>query len=233
MSNTTSNTALAQIIAQAVVTALSGVDLGSVATEAVAPKARKASKAKAAPVVTGGPTFKEAQAALVVLKAKGKAPAGMTTKQAIEAGLLPALGATAKAGKGKAKGKKAKAAKPEGTSFTELRARLVGLKAEGLVPAGVSVRQAQAQGLVDDEVRFIGTTPEAKAPKGKKAKGKRAKAQAVVTQVETEAPAKMKAHEAPRRANGTIPPATQWAERERLALTGQFDRFQIDALVEG
>lgn len=232
MSNNT-NAALATIIANAVVAALSSVDLGNLSTEAVEPKAkaRKASKAKATPAVTGGPTFKEAQAMLVGLKAKGEAPAGMTTRQAIEAGLIPALGTTAKAPKGKkAKAGKAKA-KPEGTPFSELRARLVVLKSQGLIPAGMSVRVAQAEGLVDDEVRFLGTAPKAaKASKGKKAKAR--KAEKVAAVVEADEAAKVRASDGPRRADGTITPASQWAEREALALTGQFDRFQIDAIVE-
>jgi hypothetical protein len=224
--------AIAEAVTAAVVAALVPAEAPATTKASTKAKAKGKSTSKA-PVVTGGPTFKEAQAALVVLKAEGKAPAGMTTKQAIEAGLLPALGATAKVGK--AKGKKAKKAKPEGTSFTELRARLVALKAEGLVPAGVSVRQAQAQGLVDDEVRFIGTAPKAapKASKKAKAKARKAEVEKVAAKVEADAPAKARpaGADAPRRADGTITPKSEWALREALAETGKFDRHEIDAAV--
>lgn len=48
-------------------------------------------------------------------------------------------------------------------------------------------------------------------------------------------PAKAKARpvgaDAPRRADGTVTPKREWALREHLAETGQYDRFEIDAKV--
>jgi hypothetical protein len=235
MSNTQINTAaLTAAIAEAVTAAVVGALGEALATPEPAKAAPKGKRtaAKGKTAVTGV-SFKERQVALKALKAEGKAPAGMTVKEAMAAGLL---GDAPKAStKASIKGKGKKAAKPEGTPFPELRARLVALKAEGLVPAGMSVREAQAEGLVDDEVRFIGTAPakaQAKAPKAKAtkpAKGK--KAEKVVAEVEADAPAKARPADMPRRANGTITPHDEWETREALAMATEFSREQIDVLV--
>lgn len=192
--------------------------------------ATKASKGKKA--AKSGLTFKEQQVALKTLKIKGEAPAGMTVRQAIEAGLLGATFtperepkvATTKAAKGKTKAKA-----ETGTPFPVLKAALKAHKASGAIPAQhngtyVSVRSAITDGLMNDD----GSLPGTKAPKAKKAKGKAKGAQVVAATTDS---AKAAASEAPRRADGTITPKREWALREQLAEAGKWDRHEIDAKV--
>lgn len=195
-------------------------------------KPAKASKDKKAKATTTGLTFKEQQAALKALKAEGKAPAGMTVRAAIEAGLLgetftperEVKVTTAKAGK------TTKAKTETGTPFPVLKAALKAHKASGAIPAQhngtyVSVRSAIADGLMNAD----GSLPGAKPAKAKKSKAKGAQ---VVATVSDEAEAVLQPYDAPRRANGTITPKREWALREQLAETGKYDRFQIDKKVK-
>ena len=142
--------------------------------------------------------------------------------------------ASKKGKKAKASAKASKAAKaeaPKGKPFGELREILKAHKAAGLVEAGISVKQMIEAGRMDTFGNLLGDAP--KAP----AKGK--KARKVVAEVAPEAPAKAKrevsenhvARVAPRRADGTIPPKSEWAMRESLAETGRFDRYEIDSIV--
>lgn len=193
-------------------------------TKVTKPATTKASKGKKA---KSGLTFKEQQVALKALKVKGEAPAGMTVRQAIEAGLLGATFTPERAPKVEAKtsGKgKSKAKATEGTPFPVLKAALKAHKASGAIPAQhngtyVSVRSAIEDGLMNADGSLPGT--KAKAPKAK-AKG------AQVVAVTSDA---TPAYEAPRRADGTITPKREWVLREQLAETGRFDRHQIDRKV--
>lgn len=128
-------------------------------------------------------------------------------------------------GKGAGKGSAKKARKAEGPSFSELRSQLREHKKAGLVPAGVSVREAQASGLMDEKGAFVGGSGK-RVSKKPVATKKRS-----VAKVEANAPAKVPASEAPRRADGTITPKSEWALRESLAESGRFDRHEIDAIV--
>jgi len=215
------------IAALAPSTAKSAVKGTKATTKATTKPATKASKGKG----KTGLTFKEQQAALKVLKAEGKAVAGMTVKQAIEAGLLGATFTperTPKATATKAaKGKTTKAKATEGTPFPVLKAALKAHKASGAIPAQhngtyVSVRSAITDGLMNADGTLPGT--KAKAPKATKAKAKGAQVVAVASDATP-------AYEAPRRADGTITPKREWALREQLAETGKFDRYQIDKRV--
>lgn len=119
---------------------------------------------------------------------------------------------------------------PEGLPFRELRGLLKQHKANGLVKPGVTVKEAIAGGLMDSFGRLLGTGTVEQAA-----------ANVVVADVQVEAPAKPRTPaqiaaaerlaSAPRRADGTITPESEWAAREALAETGKFDRFEIDALV--
>lgn len=213
----------------AVLLALTG---GTTTKPTTAPtKGKKGKKAKAQAVTTTGPTFKENQTALKALKAKGEAPAGMTVAQAVEAGLLTATVQPVREPKVEVKATKASTkatAATEGTAFGVLKAALKAHKASGAVPSQhngtfVTVKSAIADGLMNAD----GTLP------GKKSKGKGKGAQ-VVAVVEDATPARNVSHvasDAPRRADGTITPKREWALREQLALTGKFDRHQIDKKV--
>jgi hypothetical protein len=190
------------------------------------PTATKAGKGKKAKATTSGPSFKEQQAALKALKVTGKAPAGMTVKQAVEAGLLkPTAKVETKVATTKAsKGTKATKVEAEGTSFSDLRAALKAHKASGAVPSQhngtfVTVKSAIADGLMNAD----GTVGKAKASTPK-AKAKGAQVVAVTSD-------KVRAADGPRRADGSITPKREWALREQLAETGKFDRHQIDKRV--
>ena len=145
--------------------------------------------------------------------------------QATVLGLLGNLtGSPVKADKAP-KGKKAKAKKaPEGPSFQELRVSLRAHKAAGAIVPGVSVKQAVDQGLMDAQGNLPGVSKPkaAKAPKARKA---------TVAKVSASQPAKVRAADGPRNALGHITPQSEWALRESLALTGEFDRHEIDAAV--
>lgn len=124
---------------------------------------------------------------------------------------LPVATVTPKAKKAK------KAPKATGTPFPVLRAALKAHKAAGAIPAGVSVRDAVAGGLMLAD----GSLP-----------GKQ------VAQVKAEAPAKERkpvgenhASQGPRDALGRITPKAEWATREALADTGKFGRDEIDLIV--
>ena len=115
--------------------------------------------------------------------------------------------------------------KVEGVSFRDLRAALKAHKAAGAIKPGLTVKEAIAAGLMNPD----GTLPTG-APKPV----------AVVAEVKAEVPAKrtrtvteaeQARREAPRRADGTATPKREWALREQLAMTGKFDRFEIDAKV--
>lgn len=201
-------------------------------TKPATTKAGKGKKAKAK-VTTTGPTFPENQQALRALKAEGKAPAGMTVAQAVEAGLLPPTVQPVREPKVVTTkvAKVATATKAtEGTPFGVLKAALKAHKASGAVPAQhngtfVTVKSAIADGLMNAD----GTLP----GKGKKA-SKKAKGAQVVAVVADTTPARNVSHvaaDAPRRADGTITPKREWALREQLALTGKYDRNQIDKKV--
>lgn len=193
-----------------------------------APKAPKASKASTKTEVA----FSDLRNALKAHKASGAIVAGVSVKQAIEQGLMTETGALP--GKASKPAKKGKASKKveEGTPFHTLQLRLREHKAAGLVVPGVSVRQAQAEGLIDEDGNFVGTTPKASKPASKKASKKGSKTEKVAAKVEADSPAKVRAADGPRRADGSITPKTQWDLRESLADSGKFDRHEIDAIVE-
>jgi hypothetical protein len=116
---------------------------------------------------------------------------------------------------------------PVGAKFGDLRTILKAHKAAGHIKAGVSVKEAIAQGLMDNYGNLADGTPPV--------------VQVVVAETVTEAPAKPRTPAqkaaaerlaaAPRRADGTVTPESEWAAREALALTGKWDRFEIDALI--
>lgn len=115
-------------------------------------------------------------------------------------------------------------AEAKGPSFRELRDALKAHKAAGAIKAGVTVKEAIAAGLMTDQGTLPGTvastttTAPAKAPK-------------VVAEVAAAAPAKERAADGPRDAMGRITPKAEWAQREALALTGSYDRHEIDKIM--
>lgn len=204
-------------------------------TKAAKPATTKASKGKKsgkAKATTTGLTFQEQRVALRALKAEGKAPAGMTVREAIAAGLLgetaqPEPKAPAKAAKtGKGKQTKAEvAAKSEAyQKFTNLRELLKAHKAAGAIKAGVTVKEAIAQGLMNED----GTLPKAGKKAGKAKKAGKTKVTAEVTDAQ---PAVLRAADGPRNAAGHITNKREWGLRETLADSGKYDRHQIDAKV--
>ncbi len=113
--------------------------------------------------------------------------------------------------------------------FAVLRVALKAHKAAKLIPAGVTVREAIAQGLMDEDGNCLAIDAPVAAPVVTPTvvvtEAKPAQAAKPLTEAQV-------AHrEAPRRANGTCPPKREWALREQLAMTGKFDRHEIDAKV--
>lgn len=115
-----------------------------------------------------------------------------------------------------------------GVSFRDLRTALKAHKAAGAIRAGITVKEAIAEGLMDEYGNLgTGVSP--------------VKVEVVVAETVTEAPAKPRTPaqiaaaerlaSAPRRADGTITPESEWVAREALAETGKFDRFEIDAFI--
>lgn len=191
--------------------------------------------------------------ALKAHKVAKRLPWGISVKEALALGLMDDTGAVnkkaakkalkaAKAAKASAKTAKvtkvsaskahkspSKKAKPEGLSFPQLRVALKAHKDAEMLPTGMTVMQALDAGLMD---RF-----------GNLLVGDETKVTAVVADVKPERKAKVSrptkrevseehvARVAPRRANGTIAPKSEWALREKLADTGQFDRYEIDDIV--
>lgn len=208
---------------EAVTAILTRLTTGTQATTTATPEPAKASKgkakgkkAKAQATTPEGPTFKEQQEALRALKALGKAPAGMTVKQAVEAGLIRAYVTPKAEPKAEVATATKATATSEGTPFGVLKAALKAHKASGAVPSQhngtyVTVKSAIADGLM---------LADGSLPKGK-GKGKGAQ---VVAVVEDAAPARRTgssvAANGPRRADGTITPKREWALRERLAAQG-------------
>lgn len=130
------------------------------------------------------------------------------------------------------KGKKAKAAKREVT-FQELREALRQHKAAGAIEAGVSVKVAIERGLMDANGVLTGA-PKA-APKAERRVVAEVKPErkAKTTRKARKAPEGPRNADGPRDAQGHITPRSEWALREALIETGQFDRFEVDALVRG
>lgn len=218
-------------------------------------KGRKASTGTTAVVVTLA--NRELRAALKAHKASGAIKAGLTVGQALEQGLmlgdgtLPGKGS--KAGKGKAT--EAKAGRPVRTpeqvaaaeakrqaqfeAFRGLQAALRAHKEAGLIRKGITVKEAIAEGLIDgtgallraeDAAMDAAVGEPTKAERKAAKKAKKAAKQAAA--LEADKPARTTvANEAPRRADGTITPKVEWADREALAMSGMFDRHQIDAII--
>jgi len=133
------------------------------------------------------------------------------------------------------KASKAKKAKADGVPFKALQLRLREHKVAGAIVAGVSVREAIAQGLMTatGDLPGVAKATGKAAPKVEpkvtpKAEPKKARQ---VAKVEADAPAKERAASGPRDAMGRITPKAQWDLRESLAMTGKFDRHEIDAIV--
>lgn len=130
----------------------------------------------------------------------------------------------------------------KGTPFAVLRNKLREHKAAGKIPAGVTVKDAIAQGLMDANGNLPGesvTLTKAERKAAKKARKAQEAAQAVAVIVPSEpakakplTPAQEARIDAPRRADGTMTPRSEWALREALAMTGKYDRYEVDALVE-
>ena len=135
--------------------------------------------------------------------------------------------------KGKAKGKKA-----QGVPFKQLQLRLREHKTAGTIKPGITVREAIAAGLMTEAGILPDGSPVPsvdEAPKAsKKAKKAKKARKAVVAEVVAEQPAKRTrpaAADMPRNALGQTTPKSEWAMRERLALTGDYDRYEIDNMV--
>lgn len=167
--------------------------------------------------------------------------------------------APAKAAKGK--GKKAKAAKAQvvaapttkvltRVSLREFKATKAGkayaaanpgASASGILdgrfpmPEGFHAPTGERKAAIAEWKEQQAEAPKAK--KGKKGKGAKGTKEVVVAVMETSAkartltPAQQARIEAPRRADGTVTPKVEWPLRESLALSGKYDRHEIDAKV--
>lgn len=193
----------------------------------------KKAKAAKAPEGLG---FKAQQLRLREHKAAGVIAKGVTVKDAIAEGLMLA--------DGNLPGASVVTTTPEvettGTVDRKaLKAALKGHKAAGLIPAGTSVKDAISGGLMDETGALVSLTTKAAKKAAKKA---RKAAKAVVAQpVKAErdpepeygteawiAWARPTDDGAPRRANGSVTPKSEWARRMELANSGLFDAKQID-----
>lgn len=213
-------------------------------------KGKKAKKAK-----VEGPTFQDLRTLLVQHKAQGLIKAGVTVKQAIEAGLMTPdgkatgvqaatppsapLATVAQVAKpvkaGKTKADKTPEQRAEYTNYRNLRDVLKAHKASGAVPTQhngtfVTVASAIADGLMNADGTVSGKA--AKKAKASKVEAPKAKAKVQVTAKVTPAePAKVRAADGPRNAQGHITHKREWELREALAMTGEYDRYQIDKKV--
>lgn len=107
-----------------------------------------------------------------------------------------------------------------------------GLSTSAIATAVVTGQQSCVEGWAIGPRRtemVQAATPAPKPARKARKGGKKGSRKQQVAQVQADAPAK--ATDGPRNAKGHITPRSEWAKREALAMTGQFDRYEIDALV--
>lgn len=117
-----------------------------------------------------------------------------------------------------------------GPKFQDLRNALKAHKANGLIKAGLTVKECQAQGLMDADGNYTGDSAPAHVVVAETVAAAPA---APVKRGRTEAQiaAAKETASGPRDAAGHITPKNEWTAREALAMTGRYDRKEIDAFV--